>query len=320
LEALQDLGLATRRTPVSGTSGGALVSGLSCLGVPDKDANRIYKRVDDTCRGQWSCAGQLDATVKSAMRDAVSAAMRAAGISATAQVARDAFVRDRCSNVARLTVTKINHPAQRRIMDALNDVTPLYVTDFKNEEDFVNAGSASAFIPLFSGREAGVPAGQGWHSLFRGDAAVDGGFSAPLPPCASGSDPCVKVVATTEHLVTGKKVGGFPATTAPKAGPALDSADIRPGKYSPLPMGLTYETWQRHALIAPSDAMAAAMQQHGRDQAVAWACDAYPKLMKGQQAACAAAVKGSGGAGAKQQQQAPPRKMMLPAGMAAMRG
>lgn len=325
LQQLQALGLDLS-DGASGTSGGSLVSGLWCLGVPDNAATRLYAWVDDTCKSSWSCAGKLDKVVKQAMQQAVTDAMTAAASSSSKQPSlnpnnqadRDAFVRQRCANKARFTVSKIARPTQLRHSEALKDATPVYVTDFTGEADFVDAASASSFIPLFSGREAGLPAGQTWHTLFRGFAAADGGFSAPLPPCAPGAALCVKVVATTDD----KGKSGASMLGSGKAGFALDSADIAPGKYSALPMGLTRDEWQMHALAAPGDALAAAMQQHGRDQALGWACQAFPKLMAGQQQGCAKFVGGGGGVQAplQQQQQAQqaqqpamlPRRMMMP--------
>jgi hypothetical protein len=311
LQALQDLGLATQATRVAGTSGGSLISGMNCLGLGHDDALAVATGINNECRGQWSCAGQLDKAVKGAMRKAVTLAMAGAGYPRGAsQADRDAFVVKRCAGRARFTVSVVD--GAQRAMVALKAAKPWFVSDFKGEDDFVSAGAASSFIPIFSGDPARNKLVV-WHTLFRGDAAVDGGFSAGLPPCVPGVGACVTIEAVTKD----PGAPGMPGM-GPPTGPADPPADISPGKFSPLPDGLTRKQWQNHALIAPSDKLARDMERHGADQAVLWACGAYPDLML-QTGKCSRAGGGGGGsvgggAGlrAAATAVAPLRKMVMP--------
>lgn len=302
LQALQDLGLVTQSTRVAGTSGGSLVSGISCLGVGRDDALAVATGINDECRGQWSCAGQLDKAVKNSMRKAVTLAMVSAGYSKTApQAERDAFVVKRCAGRARFTVSVVD--GAQRPMVALKAAEPWFVSDFKGEVDFVNAGAASSFIPVFSGEPAQQRnKGPVWHTLFRGESAVDGGFSTGLPPCVPGVGACVTVEAVTKD----PGAPSMPGMGAP-TGPPDPPADISPGKFSPLPDGLSRKQWQQHALIAPSDKLAKDMEKHGYEQAVLWACAAHPELM-GPTGKC---VKVGGGARAAAAG-TPLRKMVMP--------
>jgi len=319
LQAFQDLGLVDQSTRVAGTSGGSLVSGVNCLGLGRADALAVATGINDECRGQWSCAGQLDKAVRASMRNAVTIAMVADGRpKAAPQSERDAFVVGRCAGRARFTVSVVDGSGQQRPGAALKAARPWFVSDFRNEEDFVSAGAASSYIPIFSGGggEAGAaaaprPAPRGgvgakkggggplpatWHTLFRGQSAVDGGFSAALPPCVPGVGACVTVEATTKQ----PGAPGMPGM-GPPTGPPLPPADISPGKFSPLPGGLTRKQWQQHALIAPRDGLAKDMERHGYEQAVLWACAAHADLM-GPVGKCARAAAGAGGASS------PPRR------------
>lgn len=260
LQALQDLGLATQQTRVAGTSGGSLISGISCLGLNHKDALDVANSINAECRGEWSCAGQLDRAVKGAMHRAVTAAMLSAGKPNASQRERDAFVVQRCSGRAKFTVSRVD-PSQSA---PIKSAQAIFVSDFQSEDDFCAAGAASSYIPLFSGLGLGQPAARPlkavWWTTFRGQPAIDGGFTSPLPPCVRGVGTCVRIRATTKDQ---------------KPQPA----EIYPGAFSPMPDGLNDKTWQQHALIAPRPKIADDMEKHGYEQAVAWACRAHPTLM-----------------------------------------
>jgi hypothetical protein len=136
----------------------------------------------------------------------------------------------------------------------------------------IAAGAASSFVPLFSASSAST--------LFRGVKVMDGGFHAMLPPCpasaAAPSAACVRVSAV---------VSGMPVISGlPK--PAAD-AEISPGKYGALPLGMTPDSWAAYVLSTPGEEVSAAIVQHGRDMTLGWARGAFPEAVAAAEQAAA---------------------------------
>jgi hypothetical protein len=289
---LQELGLANRATPVTGTSGGSLVAMISCLGLTADEAAFVANGVVSHCRARRSCAGSLDGAVRAAVALAVDTV---AGPDAT-QDQKDALVRDRCAGVATAVITRLVPAATEAAAPASagpSSSTPSHppsfagtvawhVSDFRGAADLAAAGAASSYIPWYSGGAA--------YTTFRETLAMDGGFEQMLPPC-SGSpagSPCVRVSAVPPGSAL---MPGLPA-------PPSD-AEIAPGKFGPLPGGMTASAWAAYALVAPGEGVSTLMLQHGREQALAWAREAYPEVV----ARAAAAGVVAAGAGEQQQQQ-----------------
>lgn len=268
---LQELGLVTRATPVTGTSGGSLVAMMGCLGLSADEAAYVSNGIVSHCRARRSCMGSLDGAVRAAVALAVDTA---AGAGAT-QEQKDALVRDRCAGVVTAVITRLVPAAAGAAAPSsstFSGTVAWHVSDFRDASDFAAAGAASSFIPWVSGSAA--------YTTFRDTPAMDGGFEEMLPPCSGpGNLPCVRVSAVPPGSVL---MPGLPA-------PPSD-AEIAPGKYGPLPNGMTAAQWAAHALVAPDESMSALMLQHGRQQALAWATAAYPELVAGAAAAAGGAV------------------------------
>jgi hypothetical protein len=286
LAQLQELGLASRATPVTGTSGGALVAIASCLNLSPDSAKFVAEALVAHCRPERSCAGGLDRAVRAMLALAVDKA--AAEALVTSDEEKDALVRERCSGVATAVMTRVlargGDPTATTTTANEKDshskeTEAWHVSDFASVADLVGAGASSSYIPFFSGA-AGTTA-------FRGARVMDGGFTEMLPPCSPSARKCVRVSA----VPSGSPV--FPGLPAPPA-----DAEIAPGKYSALPLGMTPSQWGAYALATPSEGLEALMLQHGREQALGWAREAYPELMMaGGAAAAAAAGEEANGAG-----------------------
>jgi len=295
---LQELGLVTRATPVTGTSGGSLVAMTNCLGLSPDQAAFVANGIAAHCRAHRSCAGTLDAAVRAAVALAVDTA---AGPGAT-QEQKDALVRDRCAGVATAVITRLvptapPAPAAAAASTAaaapapapptFSETVAWHVSDFGGAADLAAAGAASSFVPWFSGDAA--------YTTFRDAPAMDGGFKEMLPPCSQGAEaaaaaaaggsappPCVRLISVPPGSVL---MPGLPALPA--------DADIAPGKYGiPLPGGMTSAQWGAYALSAPDEGVGALMLEHGRQQAMAWAREAYPEAVAGAAAAAGGAVAG----------------------------
>lgn len=71
LAQIKELGLASRATPVTGTSGGALVAIASCLDLSPDSAAFVAEALVAHCRKERSCAGGLDRAVRAMIALAV---------------------------------------------------------------------------------------------------------------------------------------------------------------------------------------------------------------------------------------------------------
>lgn len=268
LAQLQDLGLATRRTPAAGASGGTLVAGISCLGLTSEQSAYVARSLLTYCANRRSCVGDLDRAVRAAVALAVDTAFadaQASGDADAASGSKDAFVQARCSGVGVAYLTKLiarstsadDGSSTTTSTPRTHERTEAWpVSSFLGRDDFVAAGAASSYIPFFSG-SAGF-------TTFRAAEVMDGGFKEMLPPCPpaadNGASTCVRVSAVVAGTAV---VPGLPI-------PSSD-AQISPGKYGALPLSLTPESWAGFALSVPGEEAAAAILQHGRDMALAWA-------------------------------------------------
>lgn len=241
--------------------GAAYVTRLLVDPLPPPDSGDKQEEEDD------------DAFISSSAAAAVAAVAATAGKQADT---KNTTTADTDNNTNNITIAKSPRNRGHISLGRFSRSEAWRVADFSSAEDFVAAGAASAYVPHFSG-----PRG---YTVFRGQPAIDGAFWHMMPPCrafffsekeanstaaaaaAGGPYPgCLRVSAVVSGMPV---VPGMPL-------PDADS-EISPGKFLPLPLNLTAEQWGAYVLtVPPNDEVSAAIEQHGRASALAWAKAAF---------------------------------------------
>ncbi|CAL4992753.1 unnamed protein product [Urochloa decumbens] len=148
-QCLMDKGYITERTPLAGSSAGAIICAVIASGNTMQDALQVTKDLADNCRSNGT-AFRLGAVLRDVL---------------------DKFLPDdlhiRCNGRIRVAITQLSWRPRGLLVD-----------QFDSKEDVINAVVTSSFIP---GYLAPRPA-----TFFRNRLCIDGGLTLFMPPtCAS---------------------------------------------------------------------------------------------------------------------------------------
>lgn len=262
------LGIITENTKIAGASSGGLMALAHCSGAAPK-LPAIVAELSERCRRRANCQTTLDRGVRALFKKSIPP---------------DAY--KRCSGVAYVSITSDKFPT----IGADN----VLVSDFKSNEELVDAAAATSYIPLWSGRDL--------TTKFKGVDAYDGFFSDPQPcPPDVGYcirvnsanppwnnrnwDPLLKVMARAATLYTGRKPR---LATMPSDGYRLPSradssrpnvtafeeataanVDIAPGIFSNT--GMDSQSWMDLIVLPGDDGINRHLYRLGLQDGRAWA-------------------------------------------------
>ncbi|OEL19244.1 hypothetical protein BAE44_0019739 [Dichanthelium oligosanthes] len=147
-QCLMDKGYITERTPLAGSSAGAIICAVIASGNTMQDAMQVTKDLADNCRSKGT-AFRLGAVLRDVL---------------------DKFLPDdlhiRCNGRIRVAITQLSWRPRSLLVD-----------QFDSKEDVINAVITSSFIP---GYLAPRPA-----TLFRNRLCIDGGLTLFMPPTSA---------------------------------------------------------------------------------------------------------------------------------------
>ncbi|CAN6363110.1 unnamed protein product [Urochloa humidicola] len=147
-QCLMDKGYITERTPLAGSSAGAIICAVIASGNTMKDALQVTKDLADNCRSNGT-AFRLGAVLRDVL---------------------DKFLPDdlhiRCNGRIRVAITQLSWRPRGLLVD-----------QFDSKEDVINAVVTSSFIP---GYLAPRPA-----TFFRNRLCIDGGLTLFMPPTSA---------------------------------------------------------------------------------------------------------------------------------------
>lgn len=145
---LLDRGYITERTPLAGSSAGAIICAVIASGNTMQDALQVTKVLAENCRSKGT-AFRLGAVLKDVL---------------------DKFLPDdlhtRCNGRIRVAITQLSWRPRSLLVD-----------QFDSKEDVINAVITSSFIP---GYLAPRPA-----TFFRNRLCIDGGLTLFMPPTSA---------------------------------------------------------------------------------------------------------------------------------------
>ncbi|PAN42974.1 hypothetical protein PAHAL_8G202400 [Panicum hallii] len=147
-QCLMDKGYITERTPLAGSSAGAIICAVIASGNTMQDALQVTKDLADNCRSKGT-AFRLGAVLRDVL---------------------DKFLPDdlhiRCNGRIRVAITQLSWRPRGLLVD-----------QFDSKEDVINAVITSSFIP---GYLAPRPA-----TYFRNRLCIDGGLTLFMPPTSA---------------------------------------------------------------------------------------------------------------------------------------
>ncbi|CAL4987639.1 unnamed protein product [Urochloa decumbens] len=147
-QCLMDKGYITERTPLAGSSAGAIICAVIASGNTMQDALQVTKDLADNCRSNGT-AFRLGAVLRDVL---------------------DKFLPDdlhiRCNGRIRVAITQLSWRPRGLLVD-----------QFASKEDVINAVVTSSFIP---GYLAPRPA-----TYFRNRLCIDGGLTLFMPPTSA---------------------------------------------------------------------------------------------------------------------------------------
>ncbi|EES09893.1 hypothetical protein BDA96_05G158000 [Sorghum bicolor] len=147
-QCLMDRGYITEKTPLAGSSAGAIICAVIASGNTMQDALQVTKVLADNCRSKGT-AFRLGAVLKDVL---------------------DEFLPDdlhiRCNGRIRVAITRLSWRPRGLLVD-----------QFDSKEDVINAVITSSFIP---GYLAPRPA-----TFFRNRLCIDGGLTLFMPPTSA---------------------------------------------------------------------------------------------------------------------------------------
>ncbi|KAF8650824.1 hypothetical protein HU200_063731 [Digitaria exilis] len=147
-QCLMDKGYITERTPLAGSSAGAIICAVIASGNTMQDALQVTKDLADNCRSKGT-AFRLGAVLRDVL---------------------DKFLPDdlhiRCNGRIRVAITRLSWRPRGLLVD-----------QFDSKEDVINAVITSSFIP---GYLAPRPA-----TFFRNRLCIDGGLTLFMPPTSA---------------------------------------------------------------------------------------------------------------------------------------
>ncbi|WVZ51331.1 hypothetical protein U9M48_002485 [Paspalum notatum var. saurae] len=147
-QCLMDRGYITERTPLAGSSAGAIICAVIASGNTMQDALQVTKVLADDCRSKGT-AFRLGAVLRDVL---------------------DKFLPDdlhiRCNGRIRVAITQLSWRPRGLLVD-----------QFDSKEDVINAVITSSFIP---GYLAPRPA-----TFFRNRLCIDGGLTLFMPPTSA---------------------------------------------------------------------------------------------------------------------------------------
>jgi hypothetical protein len=152
-----------RNCHAAGTSSGALLSTSLCSGAKPEALMAGISELAKYCRDNSNCQNKLDQAVRVQVKKLLSP---------------NAY--QRCSGTNFVSMTQGKFPSSK----AKN----LLVSNYKSNQELVDAVAASCYIPLWSGNVGK----REWTAKFKGESAYDGFFSNSQP-CAPGVSYCIKV-------------------------------------------------------------------------------------------------------------------------------
>eukprot|EP00775_Hariotina_reticulata_P008759 gene8759-8938_t len=148
---------------LAGSSSGSLLSTSLCSGARPEAVMASISELAKYCRDNNNCQNKLDQAVRVQVKKLLSP---------------NAY--QRCSGTNFISITQGRFPSK----NAKN----LLVSQFKSNQELVDAVAASSYIPLWSGNVGK----REWTAQFKGESAYDGFFSNSQP-CAPGVSYCIKV-------------------------------------------------------------------------------------------------------------------------------
>ncbi|KAL6654129.1 hypothetical protein ACP70R_007594 [Stipagrostis hirtigluma subsp. patula] len=147
-QCLMDRGYITERTPLAGSSAGAIICAVIASGNTMEDALKVTKVLADNCRSKGT-AFRLGAVLRDVL---------------------DEFLPDdlhiRCNGRIRVAITQLSWRPRGLLID-----------QFDSKQDVINAVITSSFIP---GYLAPRPA-----TFFRNRLCIDGGLTLFMPPTSA---------------------------------------------------------------------------------------------------------------------------------------
>ncbi|XP_066340064.1 uncharacterized protein [Miscanthus floridulus] len=170
-QCLMDRGYITEKTPLAGSSAGAIICAVIASGNTMQDALQVTKVLADNCRSKGT-AFRLGAVLKDVL---------------------DEFLPDdlhiRCNGRIRVAITQLSWRPRGLLVD-----------QFDSKEDVINAVITSSFIP---GYLAPRPA-----TFFRNRLCIDGGLTLFMPPTSAAET--VRICAFPASLLGLQDIGISP--------------------------------------------------------------------------------------------------------------
>ncbi|KAI8473192.1 MAG: hypothetical protein J3K34DRAFT_519202 [Monoraphidium minutum] len=278
LSHLLDAGVVSQRTPMAGSSGGAITAlAAGCCGRQPSDLFDDMAATAEACRRERQCYHTLDAAVRRQLSETLPTDVAA-----------------RCGGTGFVAVTRVAADGP--------DLPVVLGRDYIDRNDVIEAAAASSFLPFWSS-----PAP---FTAVRGFDAYDGGFTSPLPcPPAAVTNVtyCIRIQAQPygtppsgiteqarpQHCCTalipqamaqfralarfgaGNATDGAPAPELdPQPAPLPPYVDIAPGKPGLSPLPFEPAIWSSFQITAlPNASVARVIYDLGAADAEAWARD-----------------------------------------------